>query len=162
TARSDAYVRRMVEGRPGMSYLAVVVRIAGIGRLVTVAQSQLLPSALGELEHHLRIAVDQVNIVVGSNKDDIGVLEQFFIPVVHEGARPIENHVGMLRSGEHMDPVLGVDPYGPYLAPVPSGGKLAPTLDQLVLAVTRVEFHFPASTLLAPILHATMDPWNRE
>src|SRR5206468_708498 len=64
--------------------------------------------------------------------------------------------------GEHMDPVLRVDPYGPYLAPVPSRRQLAPTLDQLVLTVTRIEFHLPASTLLAPILHATMDPWNRE
>ena len=133
----DAAARdvRVVDGLPDF------LRVAGVGRLVVLAEAHLVTEVLVPLRHEVRHRVDEVDVVVGRDADAVRAAEDLAAPVVDQLALLVEDHVRVLGAGEDVDVVLRVAGDAGAEAPLPAFGQLAPALDELVLARSDIDFH---------------------
>ena len=131
--------RKAATGGERSSGFACLARITGVARLMPTTESKAVPAGLVELEHDLRIAVDEVQRVVRSDAQAVRVLEDTVAPRVEQLAGLVEDDVWVFGAGEDVDVVLRVDGNGADLAPHPSGRQFAPTAHELILAFASVD-----------------------
>src|SRR6266536_2193955 len=98
------------------SGFACLARITGVARLMPMTECQAVPTRLVEFEHDLRIAVDEVQRVIRSDAQAVGVLEDTVAPRVEQLARLVEDDIRVFGAGEDVDVVLRVDGDGADLA----------------------------------------------
>src|SRR5258708_28501719 len=87
--------RKPASGGGRSSGFACFLRIAGIARFMTMTECQAVPPGFVELEHDLRVAVDEIQRVIRSDAQAVSVLENAFAPRIQQLARLVEHDVRM-------------------------------------------------------------------
>ena len=113
--------REAATGGERSSGFACLARITGVARLMPMTESKAVPAGPVELEHDLRIAVDEVQRVVRGDAQAVCVLEDTVAPRVEQLAGLVEDDVRVCGASEDVDVVLRVDSNGANLTPHPAG-----------------------------------------
>src|SRR5439155_8839036 len=116
----------VVPGQTRAGGLAGFRLVTGIRVLAALAEAQAVAAALVELEHELRLTVDEVEAVVRRDADAVGVHKDLLAPVVEEVSLLVEDPIRVLGASKDVDIIFGVGRHGADLTPFAALGHLSP------------------------------------
>ena len=133
TVGREGDIGGVVEGWASMEDGSVLLSVTCVSRLAPITNGHEELAIVSELHGHLGSPVYQIDAIVWTDAYAVGILDNILAPRVEKLAPSVEDHEGMVGSGEYMDVVLRINGYSADLTPTPAVGKLAPTLHQLIL-----------------------------
>ena len=110
----------------------VFLRVAGVGRLVSVSQLKHFLAVGSVLHHYLGRAVNKIHIVFRVETETMGIFKHPLSPGPEKVTFLIEDHQWMVGPGKGVHLVLGIHGHRTDLAPFITCWELFPPLGNLV------------------------------